>query len=328
MNIEFHYYAIYHLCVSAGFSPGESTVAAVSSQLVDECMAPWKVVGQGGNFATEVTQNYLFWTESVRRDIYLPFHFLPGDREAASAARKDGKAGAHAVTPDSPLAKEILVAALRTGDFFRIGIALHAYADTWAHQNFSGEMESANAMERDSLLPAAGHLQALSRPDDPALRWRDPRLKPEFAEVDNAGRFLAAARMIYRYLCTFGRRGFSDESFVLDRLEGVWRNPRRGSGAVAHASDYVVDLDVPPYERGAWPRQAGAVAWGPEEGRFPGYDRVAWLAASADLRTGRATAFRGEIPEASWTGSLFEKWNSAARAHRDACRTLFARRGI
>ncbi|MEN6364333.1 MAG: DUF6765 family protein [Rectinema sp.] len=329
MNIEFHYYTLYYLCASSGYPSAEALAIAVSSQMVDECTSPWRVRDPEGDFLTEVTQNYLFWDESVRRDIYLPFHFIPGDPGAASNARTDGKAGPHAVTPDSPLAREILIAALRTGDPYRIGIALHPYADTWAHQNFSGDTEPANAMDRDSILPAVGHLQALSMPDDPQTIWRDSRLRPDIGKIDNADRFLAAARMIYRFLAASRHRSFDDEYFVLDKLERIWKNSHRAKDSSTRSFNYIVDLDVPPYERGAWPRAAGATMPNADSAILSGYDRIAWLAASAGRgRNDSSRPVKGTIPGALWRDSHFGRWNAAAREHRNECRRSFSKRGI
>ncbi|MDP2792214.1 MAG: hypothetical protein Q8O15_10720, partial [Rectinemataceae bacterium] len=75
MNIEFHYYALQYISRCAGFSQVDASTIAISSQLVDECMAPWEVFPpprQGAAakgeadfesyrlFHTQVTQNYVF----------------------------------------------------------------------------------------------------------------------------------------------------------------------------------------------------------------------------------------------------------------------------
>ena len=93
-----------------------------------------------------------------------------------------------------------ITAALKTRNLFRIGIALHTYADSWAHQNFSGLLEDWNSVEKRSPVPAIGHAQAFRKPDDPGLMWSDPRLVPANAHIVNRDRVLAAARMIYKYL--------------------------------------------------------------------------------------------------------------------------------
>jgi hypothetical protein len=47
MNIEFHYYALYYLCRSAGLPEDSASKIAVSSQMVDENLAAWEIRGGG-----------------------------------------------------------------------------------------------------------------------------------------------------------------------------------------------------------------------------------------------------------------------------------------
>jgi hypothetical protein len=357
MNIEFHYYALHYLSRCAGFSENDASTIAISSQMVDECIAPWEIfgwkpglspggetgsvagnragsaIGRGaeGERLTQVTQNYVFWDETVARDIYRPFHFIPGDAQLASARRIDGRAGPYVVTEDSPLSREILIAALKTKDLFRIGIALHAYADTWAHQNFSGDSEAQNALDPSSPIPAAGHLHALKSPDVPRLVWQDPRLKGDFRGVSNAARFTMAASMIYRFLCTFNRRKFDDEVFVTGRLEELWNGRGASGDSAARASDYIVDFDVPPYEGDAWAKRAGGASHGILQAPDPyrsGYDRLAWLKNAATKASSAFGSTRGRIPESGFEGSAFAFWNRAAQDHRRFCLSLFKQRGI
>lgn len=332
MNIEFHYYALRYLCKNAGFPGEDASTIAISSQLVDECTAPWEVFGKGRGAFTQITQNYVFWDEKVAQDIYRPFHFIPGDGELAGSRRKDGRPGRYVVTEDSGLAREILIVALKTHDLFRIGIALHAYADTWAHQNFSSNQEDQNALEPSSLIPAVGHLPAFRKPDIPRLVWHDTRLKEPFQEVHNADRFSRAATMIYRFLCTYNRKGFADEPFVVGKLEELWRNKEGADDGAARASDYIVDFDVPPYERDAWALRAGGAASGLMQGasdfQYSGYSRFSWLKTAASKAQSALGSLRGTIPETTYSGSLFERWNKAAADHKAFCGQLFAQRGI
>lgn len=336
MNIEFHYYSLHYLAQKAGFPTPEATTIAVASQLVDESIQAWEI----GSSLSEITQNYVFWDKDVAARIYRPFHFIPGDAAAAGARRKDGRAGAWVVTEDSPLAREILVAALRTRNLYRIGVALHSYADTWAHQNFSADDEVQNAMDGDggtkgfaraASLPAAGHLQAFKNPDDPRLSWVDPRLSKPFERVDNARRFLGAAKMIYRFLRTYRREGFQDEEFVLEPLAELWSSSSSPPGS-ARAADYIIQFDVPPYESGLWARQAG----GRPNPALPqaadpfaaGYNRLTWMASLAGKAGSAIGARKGTIAPEDYAGSEFASWNEAAAEHRRFCTQIFSQRGI
>lgn len=332
MNIEFHYYALQYIARRAGFSEEDASVIAISSQMVDECVASWKIEGGRDPSRSAISQNYIFWDEAVARDIYRPFHFIPGDAALAGSRRLDGRPGRFVVTEGSVLARAILEAALKTHDLFRIGIALHSYADTWAHQNFSGDSEPQNAFDPASPIPPVGHLHALKNPDIPHLFWRDPRLKEESAEISNAARFVRAASMIYRFLCAYNRRRFDDEIFVTGRLEELWRGSGAGKDGAARASDYIVDFDVPPYEAEAWAKSAGGVPDGflqnPPDPYRAGYDRLAWLRNAATKASSALGSVRGRIPASGYAHSRFSAWNAAARNHLELCRVVFKQRGI
>jgi len=316
MNAEFHYYALYYLCLRSGLPADRARSVAASSQRVDEATAACSI--DGGAYRTIATQDYAFWDESTLRDIYLPFHFLPRCAEGPAGSR-------WAAGPDSPIAKELLVAALRSRDDCRIGIALHAYADGWAHQNFSGRLEPANAVDPSSPLPPVGHLQALRAPDDPGGSWEDPRLGPGSALVRNAERFLAAARMIYRYLRTSLRLGFEDEELALEPLARLWSGPPRE--ARERVADYAIELDVPPYDRGEWLALAGLPRGERDGDPFVGYERRAWL--SSGLRAASSLAREPKALDSGgrFAGSPLHRWDLAAREHLQAARELLARKG-
>ncbi len=337
MNIEFHYYALYYLCRSAGFSEEQAGTISVSSQMVDENLAPWEILGTHRTRLSIVTQNYQFWDESTARAIYRPFHFLPGDKAKADSCRRDGSAGSYPVTADSALAREILVAALKSGNLYRIGIALHAYADTWAHQNFSADLEPQNALDPRSPLPPVGHLQALKNPDYPRHRWEDPRLRSDLAEVRNAERFVQAAKMIYRFLTTSRKNEFDDEVFVIGRLQELWEGASFGKGAakddsLARVSDYIIEFDVPPYMPEAWALQAGArpknfLSRDSALGSL-GYDRISWIRNAANKASSALGATMGSIALSSYENSDFAAWNQAAAKHLEYCSLVFEQRGI
>jgi hypothetical protein len=330
MNAEFHYYSVYFLCLRAGMPERRCSDIAFASQYVDNAILAYDIDDGGFSCRSRVTQNYLFWDEETLRGIYLPFHFIPGDMEAARRERVDGAASRWTVTPDSPMAKELLVSALRTGDDFRIGIALHAYADTWAHQHFSGRIEEGNAVSPASPLPPAGHLQALRAPDDAAGRWTDSRLVPELARVDNAARFRAAARKIYRYLRTHLRLGFAEEELVLDELCAVWaRNP---GDMKARVASFTVDLDVPPYDKRSYLSRAGIGLDRPDERPEDilagGYDKLDWLRGELARRSGSGSGLRRVETRGRFRDSELRRWDDAARDHSELATSLLKKEGL
>ena len=113
-------------------------------------------------------------------------------------------------TPNSDLANELLDMAIQSDNLYRIGASSHAFADTWAHQNFLGRDDPLNEMPPETVvervenvleLMRIGHALAGHLPDIPSLIWTDGRLiEPE---VDNTARFMDAADHLYRKLAKY-----------------------------------------------------------------------------------------------------------------------------
>ena len=323
MNLEFHYYATAALAIRAGFPSDVAHRIARSSQQVDQAIISWEIsdfsvtVGgrenmAGASYRTEKTQDYVFWDEDVFRRIYLPFHFIPGDPERAAFERIDGLTNSWITTPDSPLARTLLIKALKSEDQYRIGIALHAYADTWAHQNFSGRLEAANDLAPRSPLPPAGHLQALGSPDHATETWRDPRLlKPD---IDNRERFLAAAKMIFRFLRTSLHRDFADEEPVVEELGEMWK--RRDLDDRARAFDFSIRYDIEPWNPSIWLAEAGIVDDEDQEEKPRHYDKLRWFGTELAKRAARREGVRTVDTGGRFRGSELHSWCEAAKAHR------------
>ncbi|MBN2876010.1 MAG: hypothetical protein JXM71_13005 [Spirochaetales bacterium] len=326
MNVEFHYYAVYILALEAGFDDRTAFIMANASQEVDASTTPVRFSTSQAEVDVPVTQNYLFWDDSVSRNVYLPYHFIPGDPDAAASARRDGKRNAYAVTANSAAAKELLVSALKDKNPYLIGVALHSFADTWAHQNFCGLLDDWNDTGSSSLaagLPPAGHLQALALPDDPAAIWSDDRLIPRLSRVINRERFTAAAQKIYRYLCVYRGRGFVDDELIVARLAAVWAKQSRDE----RLADYAICWDVQPYEAGLWRRQAGAPLDASPFAGLRHYDKVAWARAQLAGATGRGTTPTVQTDASFFSTDLYT-WCEAATLHRKRAIAILERRGL
>ena len=204
MDKEFHYYITGILAHKAGFSEEESSIIAYSSQLVDDNSNVFTVEGYS-NYISQ-TKNILKPRKTLMR-IYSTFHFIPGDPMAESARRKDGKMHILNTTPNSKLSQEMMRRAFNSSEecrLYRIGIASHAYADTWAHQNFVGFNDSFNGFDLNPI-PNTGHADAMLNPDKIKKNWIDNRLVK--SEINNNDRFiLAATHLFYKYTEYLGVR--------------------------------------------------------------------------------------------------------------------------
>lgn len=200
MDDEFHYYITGIIAQQAGFDEQEARIIACSSQFVDDNDVILQVEDRETH---EIYSNYISQTMDILKPrktlmrIYPIFHFVPGDPTCETAYRNDGKMHVLNTTPDCELANQMLSNAFKSPPDirpYRIGIATHAYVDTWAHQNFAGFRDSFNG---DILnpVPNIGHAEAGKHPDWVGHRWEDDRLVA--CTVDNNLRFMSAARRLF-----------------------------------------------------------------------------------------------------------------------------------
>lgn len=221
-----------------GFSSEDAQIIAYASQFVDDAVDHKKMKVDGHleilskRFSDETfdpicsahrgLQFLKGLKEEVQNKIYIPFHFLP---DLESIKSKDES---FLVKANGKLAKKLVVLAktelskklgeTRIKNLIRLGIALHVYADTWAHQNFSGkhsprdndidniEIFKDGQWEKISLLrqieynsfPDIGHAEAVSFPDYSHLKWRYKKLSSsKVHERDNTQIFIEAAENIF-----------------------------------------------------------------------------------------------------------------------------------
>ncbi len=229
---DFHYYCIGVLCRAAGFGVEESLAIAHASQYVDDATesSPIPVRFESNRLGFDPVRTAYrglgtlsAGTWSAQKRVWVPFHFLP-----PQPFQSDLDSGFDfVVRPDEAFVRKLLERAAGEPDpkrrLCRIGIALHTYADTWAHQDFSGRecteendvedirvFDGSKAAWIDLLLenvtldqrPEIGHAEAGGFPDIAFLQWRYQRGKnPDDVRVrNNLREFLAAARAIYAWI--------------------------------------------------------------------------------------------------------------------------------
>lgn len=187
MDVDFHYYATYAAAKFAGWNNTEAETIAYSAQFVDEfdmsygsSSEPWcfatsqlpspklgafrfdQINQQNGSSKIRprrTVQNTKECMKSlhVRKDIWIPYHFLPGnygnkkERDPRHIKREgcSNKNFDLLCRPFSPLAIAMINDLL---DFNKnhdgtnhdyllqlVGLRMHVFADTWAHQDFVGD---------------------------------------------------------------------------------------------------------------------------------------------------------------------------------------------
>lgn len=158
MQIDGHHAGTYVTARLAGFDHIEAEVIAYAAQYVDDATNDGPIRFFNSEFmyariasAHEMidynnlldVENHLAW---------LPFHFLPGNSSLPQGSSPDGsEISKLACCPDSYVARDMLRMALRDRDkprgLHRLGIAMHVYADTFAHQGFIGAINRGNHAE-------------------------------------------------------------------------------------------------------------------------------------------------------------------------------------
>ena len=200
MDVEFHYYITGIIAHRAGFTEEEASIIAYSSQFVDDNDV---ILNVKNRKTGEIYSNYISQTMDITKPrmelmrIYPIFHYVPGDPVDVSARRKDGKMHILNTTPDNDIAKNMLSGAFKSSQdvrLYRIGIATHAYVDTWAHQNFAGLKDSFNG-DVFNPIPNIGHAEAKHHPDWVGHSWDDGRLVR--SDVNNNLRFISAAKRLF-----------------------------------------------------------------------------------------------------------------------------------
>ncbi|WP_455382595.1 DUF6765 family protein [Salinispira pacifica] len=316
MNHEFHYYTLHYLASQAGFNREEAYVLAYSSQYLDNALVSYEIETERGPYATLVTHHFGFWNRRQEKEVWIPFHFFPGDDSFEPARRVDGRSNPYNVTPNSTRLKRYLIEALKSRNLYRVGIALHTYADSWAHQNFSGRNEEWNRVDENSVIPPIGHAQALASPDNLDGIWEDPRLQPAYRLVRNRDRFFAAAQKIYAYLCTFNRRPFDDWELVAHKLEELLGRQADEKSGKERVLDFIIDQDVPEYRRNEWRGQAFFLnASTGDEDVGSTYDKLLWLRNEV-LHETKLVEKRPVRARPGFYGSHLYRWNEAAIVQR------------
>ncbi len=317
MNIEFHYWIILFIARRAGIEAESARKIAHASQLVDERTIAIPVIGPRGSIAIPATQAFTVSAEG--NAIRGAFHFVPGDAALASRMRLDGRVNRGVVTPNSPRVKALLINALKTRDLYRIGVALHAYADSWAHAGFCASLDSFNQFYPNDPIPPVGHAAALLKPDLLNEIWIDPRLKPHYSRIDNRDRFIKAARLCYKYLAAYNHQAFDNADMVQYELEELWGPPGK-KGRDERYSDYALALHESPFNRGEWFNDAGIDTELEDESESAESEFTKKLKKLA--RRGGEALFGSRGAEKIALDSGFYKsdlyhWSLAASVHRD-----------
>ena len=230
MQIDFHHATTYVLARSAGFEHPEANIIAYASQYVDDATSAGTVYFNNQAVYNRISSAHKMLDcrnsqELANHQVWLAFHFLPGNggKEADENWDGDGSFIRKIVCrPNSPIAQDMIRGVIREKNTLyglqRLGVAMHIYADTWAHQGFAGVLNDINEVEDaeetghsgvfgkklgswlrdklDDVIPPLGHGRANIFPDMPFLQWQYYNGKGEKVERDNTRAFMEAAEQM------------------------------------------------------------------------------------------------------------------------------------
>lgn len=226
MDFEFHYDITYLIALKAKFPKNEAEIIAISSQLVDDNTEENYIENDKGDiYKTYISQtsNILKPSDDLFR-IYPSFHFVPGNPMAPTARRKDGTLHLLNTTPDNENVKSLINHALKSNNLYRLGIAAHAYCDSWSHQNFVGYYADFNSLTGvlEKSVPNIGHADARHKPDQVSLIWKDERLISRNATINNNKRFISAAEKLLNYFAKYNKISIKSSKDFLKQLESIF----------------------------------------------------------------------------------------------------------
>jgi len=251
MQRDFHYNVIRILAEKAGFIPSEAQIIAYASQYIDDATEhkpirlPLNVSFDfqriKGNILDPICTAYsgMRYLEGFKKSsqmkVFLAYHFLPPEPY-------NGQSNYSYITKhNSTLAKILLeetrnefTSSERTYSLIKLGISLHTYAYTWAHENFSGthsdydnniafirfydqskwfSLTKAGKL-KSKIVPAIGHAEAGNFPDLPYLIWRYHKIKNQNLYIrNNLDIYIDAAYNIFNFLKTLTNSFVKWESF-------------------------------------------------------------------------------------------------------------------
>jgi hypothetical protein len=256
MQIDFHHGVTYVAARLAGFHHQEAQVIAYSAQYVDDATNAGIIRFNNGTEFNHISSahkllDYRNFRELAHHQVWMPFHFLPGNGGLPAGQSPSGSFIEKLICrPNSLIAQDMVAACIDEGrlsppssiqqteeqtsphSLHRLGITMHVYADTWAHQGFAGINHQVNeakilvdaqgnidqkSMERvkryfsknfvnrfahlfiSEVFPL-GHGAVLSNPDRPYLKWGYTNGLDQRVMRDNPSDFLEAADQMCRWM--------------------------------------------------------------------------------------------------------------------------------
>jgi hypothetical protein len=232
MQIDFHHAVTYVVARLAGFNTRKAGIVAYCSQYVDDATNAGQIKFDTGAMYQRISSahkmlDYRNFKELANHQVWIPFHFLPSNGGMEAGKNPRGTFINKIVCrPNSPIAQDMvrdcIVDQDRAFALHRLGITMHVFADTWAHQGFAGVNHKINDTKsiknfgrpnkafKDRIVSffvgeslPLGHGTVLSYPDRPYLKWSYIDWKGKSVQRNNPKDFLEAVEHMHEAMVRF-----------------------------------------------------------------------------------------------------------------------------
>lgn len=336
MQIDFHHTVTYVTARLAGFQKSDAEIIAYAAQYVDDATSAGTVYFDNKALYHRISSAHKMVdpknvVELANHQVWLPFHFLPGNGGQGAGSDPDGEFIEKIICrPDSPVAQDMVRACIeqkeRSYGLYRLGVTLHVYADTWAHQGFAGVLHLVNEVEdaretsdsgifeggvgrwlrnvMDDLIPPLGHGRANVFPDMPFLSWQYENGHGGMIVRNNADDFCTAADKLCIVMQRYRRgdvnarvSGIEDRDMI--RIRGLFTNTTLEKGEERHEVWLTAIAD-------------GVFSFGREELSYAPRGKNSWKAKALGISHDRRVhTYTDNFIESHW--KLF---HDAVQAHR------------
>lgn len=337
MQIDFHHGTTYVVARLAGFTREESDIIAYSAQYVDDAVSSGTVYFENKAMYHRINSAHKMLDERNAKEldnhlVWIPFHFLPGNGNAAAG---DDPSGNHFINKivclhNSPVARDMVRTAIEEKSklygLHRLGVTMHVFADTYAHEGFAGVLHCINEVEKarelsnsnvfgnclatllmdllDDTIPPLGHGRANILPDMPFLKWEYENCNKEMVTRNNTDLFCEAADEMYKAMKRY-RAGDPDAQVTginandMDRIRKLFLHQPDKDGNKRHSVWLNAIRD-------------GYFSFGGEDVSYTAKGKGSWkeqaIGTSFDLRV---HSYRDDFLASNW--KLF---HDALQAHR------------
>ena len=341
MQIDGHHTLTYIAARLAGFPHRQASIIAYSAQYVDDATNSGLIRFDNDAMYSRISSahkmlDYRNSDELSNHRVWIPFHFLPGNGGVPAGENPKGSFIKKIVcTADSHVARDMLRAC--TNDFekpyalHRLGITMHVYADSWAHQGFAGvnhkinevsKMKSNNkSLDRNffnkilnfflSESFPLGHGAALSYPDHPTLVWEYRNGLKEKVKRNNLEMFMDATDKMCRAMQCYRAKDFNmelesmpglpekDKSKILSLLKTI-----KGKSGEDRHEQWLKEI------------KKGSFSFGPQDLNYKAKGKGSWKHQSIGQLKAADTGHEVFIFKKTFMNSNWKKFHDALQAHR------------